>query len=69
MGDGSDLHGMSGRCKTCKHWWQWDPEMEPDIGSCQRITMKPEPPMLAYCDDGSLVTYSEFGCVLWEAKA
>lgn len=59
--------GVTGRCKTCKHWWRWDSEAEPGAGYCQRITADPGPVILAYCNGGALITFREFGCVQWEA--
>ena len=60
------------RCKTCKHWtcktiFEWM-----DVGECNRLMWSDKIGWWLNYDRGEdtivgeIVTYADFGCVLWE---
>lgn len=69
--------GMSGRCKTCKHW-EFNPDypgVPNDTAPCRRTRHNGDFPeddtslANAFCGGESsvLFTHETFGCVQWEA--
>jgi hypothetical protein len=59
------------KCETCRFYESYGEDLRVNTWAtayCQRINVKPDTPVLAYTDDGSLCVTPDFGCVLWEVK-
>ncbi len=64
-------------CRDCKHWGDEDDKQlapKDDVRDCMRIVHRDRTEeVLAYTMDASgyhsaLITYPDFGCVLWEPE-